>query len=190
MTYKSIPVTASLLAIAALLPAASMAAEPTPGAKAQIALEKEGIGLIRQIEEVSRDAQYESGRLNSFTGTTLASRWTHLHHLDQLKALVNDGLRPALTRLTEIQPQLSMWKQESIDRMLASAQELAADLNSAILAKSRAGTLPTPLNGEYKSLVARIHEHAEALVTTADAAGKFATAQLEAEEAGLSVPRT
>jgi hypothetical protein len=35
---------------------------------------------------------------------------------------VNDGLRPALERLTEIQSQLQAWKQHAIDEMLASAK--------------------------------------------------------------------
>src|SRR5512143_1325573 len=85
----------------------------------QLAMEREGVQLIRQLEEVARDVRYHAGRLNSFTDSLLISKWTHAHHLEQIKSLVNEGLRPAMTRLTEIQPQLPEWKQETIDKMLA-----------------------------------------------------------------------
>ena len=174
----------SMLAAFALITsafAASVTAE-------QLAMEKEGIQLINQVEEVARDVRYNAGRLNSFTSSMKISRWTHVHHLDQIKSLVNDGLRPALTRLTEIQPQLPEWKQESIDKMLESAKALAADTNSAILTKNDAGATPPAMNAEYKELVTRIHEHSEALVKTSDAAGTYAAARLKAHEAGVKVP--
>jgi hypothetical protein len=174
-----------MLAVAALLPSA-FAGSPTAE---QVQLHKEGLQLIRQVEEAARDVRYNAGRLNSFTSTNLISKWTHLHHLDEIKSLVNEGLRPAMARLTEIQPQLPEWKQQSIDKMLAAARALAADTESAILSKNDAGAVPPVLNAEYKALVNRMYAHAEALVKTSDAAGTYAAARLKAAEAGVSVPR-
>src|SRR5512144_2984975 len=111
MNVKSITRSVSMLSFIGLLPAA-FAASVTPQ---QLEMEKEGVQLIRQVEEVARDVRYNAGRLNSFTKGMQVSRWTHVHHFDQIKSLVNEGLRPALTRLTEIQPQLPDWKQQSID---------------------------------------------------------------------------
>jgi hypothetical protein len=184
MNVKSITRSVSMLAVIGLLPAAFAASVTSQ----QLEMEKEGVQLIRQVEEVARDVRYNAGRLNSFTGSMQISMWTHVHHLDQIKSLVNDGLRPALTRLTEIQPQLPDWKQASIDKMLESAKTLAADTSSAILTKNDAGATPPALNAEYKELVTRIYEHAEALVKTSDAAGTYAAARLKAHEAGLEVP--
>ncbi len=73
--------------------------------------------------------------------------------------------------------------------MLASAQALAADTNSAILNQNEARNLPITMNEEYKGLITRINTHAEALVKTSDAAGDYATAHRQAVEAGLNVPR-
>jgi len=184
MNVRSITRSVSMLAVIGLLPAAFAASVTSQ----QLEMEKEGVQLIRQVEEVARDVRYNAGRLNSFTGGMQISKWTHVHHLDQIKSLVNEGLRPALTRLTEIQPQLPDWKQQSIDKMLESAKTLAADANSAILAKNDAGTTPPAMNAEYKGLVTRIYEHAEALVKTSDAAGTYAAARLKAAEAGVKVP--
>ena len=178
----------SMLAAFALIPSA-FAASTTVTAE-QLEMEKEGVQLIRQVEEVARDVRYNAGRLNSFTSSMQISKWTHVHHLDQIKSLVNDGLRPALTRLEEIQPQLPDWKQAAIERMMASAKALAADANDAILTKNEAGTTPPAMNAEYKGLVTRIYAHAEALVKTSDAAGTYAAARLKAHEAGVKVPRT
>jgi len=186
MKCTSITRRMSMLAIAGLLPAALFAGET----KEQIEMEKEGVQLIRQLEEVGWDVRYNADRLNSFTSNMQISKWTHVHHLNEIKALVNEGLRPALTRLTEIQPHLPAWKQQSIDNMLEAAKKLAADTNSALLKKNDAGAAPPAMNPEYKSLVAAMREHAEALVKTADAAATYAAAHLKAEEAGLKVPRT
>ena len=183
MNLKSITRSVSMLAAFALIPSAFAAGVTAE----QLAMEKEGIQLINQVEEVARDVRYNAGRLNSFTGSMQISKWTHVHHLDQIKSLVNDGLRPALTRLTEIQPQLPDWKQQTIDTMLESAKTLAADTNSAILAKNDAGMTPPAMNAEYKELITRIYDHAEALVKTSDAAGTYAAARLKAAEAGVKV---
>ncbi|HTT22351.1 MAG TPA: hypothetical protein VMG82_25715 [Candidatus Sulfotelmatobacter sp.] len=154
----------------------------------QLEMDKEGTQLIGQLEDVARDVHYNAGRLNSFHPTQI-SKWTHYHHLEQIKSLVNDGLRPALERLTEIQPQLPAWHQEAIDQMLASAKALAADTNSAILNLNDTKALPIVLNAEYKELIARIYHHSESLVRTSDAAGDYAAAHLQAVEAGLKVPK-
>lgn len=176
----------SMLAAFALIPSAfadSVTAE-------QLELEREGVQFIRQVEEVARDVRYHAGRLNSFTSNIKTTRWTHIHHLDQIKSLVNDGLRPAMLRLDAIQPQLPGWKQQSIEKMMEAAKALAADLNDAILAKNEAGVVPPAMNAEYKSLVTRIYGHAEALVKTSDVAGNYAATQLKAHEAGVKVPHT
>ncbi len=184
MTLRSIARRVSWMAVATLLPA--FAAEPTGE---QVAMQKEAIQLIRQLEEVARDVSYNADRLNSFTRNMQITRWSHVHHLAQIRLLVNDGLQPALARLEEIQPHLPEWKQQSIDRMLESAKALAADTNSAILAKNEAGTTPPAMNSEYKELVTRIYGHAGELVKTSDAAGTYAAARLKAVEAGVPVPQ-
>ncbi len=174
----------STLAAFALIPSAFA----TGPATEQLEMEKEGVQLIRQVEEVARDVRYNAGRLNSFTTSMQISKWTHVHHLDEIKSLVNEGLRPALARLEEIQPQLPDWKQQAIDRMIESAKALAADANDAILAKSDPDAPLPILNAGYKGLVTRIYGHAEALVKTSDAAGTYAAARLKAHEAGVPVP--
>jgi hypothetical protein len=45
--------------------------------------------------------------------------------------------------------------------MLEAAKTLAANTNSAILAKNEAGAVPPAMNTEFKGLVARIYGHAE-----------------------------
>ncbi len=183
MTRETITRRASMLAALALIPSAFAVSKSAE----QIETEKEGIQLIRQVEEVARDVRYNAGRLNSFTRSMQISKWTHVHHLEQIKSLVNEGLRPALARLEEIQPQLPDWKQQAIDKMIDSAKALAADANDAILAKKEAGTVPPAMNAEYKDLVTRIYDHAESLVKTSDAAGTYAAASLKAHEAGLNL---
>jgi hypothetical protein len=154
----------------------------------QLSMEKEGVQLIRQVEEVARDIRYHAGRLNSFIASMQITKWTHLHHLDQIKSLVNEGLRPALSKLEEIQPQLPDWKQQNVVGMIESARTLAADTSETILTKNEA-TMPPVFNAEYKGLVTKIYAHAEALVKTSDAAGSYAAARLKAREAGVMVPQ-
>ena len=185
MMFGSIARSVSVLAVLGTMPVA-FAADVS---KEQLKMEKEGVQLIRQLEEVGRDVRYHAGRLNSFTGTFRISRWTHAHHLQQVKSLVNEGLQPALTRLTEIQPQLPEWKQQSVDKMLEAAKALAADTTSAILTKNESGTTTPSMNAEYRGLVARMYEHAEALLKSSDAAGTYAAARMKAAEAGLKVPK-
>lgn len=185
MKVRSITGSLSVLAAVGLLPAGLMA----DGHQSKIELEKEGIQLIKQVEEVARDVRYNAERLNAFSKTREISKWTHYHHLEQIKSLVNDGLRPALDRLTEIQPQLPEWKQQSIDRLMDAAKALAADTSSAILTKNEAGALPPSMNSEYRGLVGKISAHSEVLVKVSDAAGNYAAARLKAGEAGVEVPR-
>ncbi len=186
MNYQTITrsvskVTVTALAALMLIPAALPAAETQD----PIALEKEGIELINQVEGVARDVSYQASVLNHSVWQMRSSKWVHLHHLGQIRELVNDGLRPALIRLEAIQPLLPEWKQKSIDKMLESAKALAQDTNAAILTKKDAGTMPAPLNAEYRQQLSTISLHADTLVKSADAAAAYARARLKAAEAGL-----
>ena len=185
MLSKSISRSISMLAIAGLLTASFITAEPTKAQ--QVEMQKEGIELIGQMEDVARDIHFNADRLNTLGHSS--SKFTRQHHLMQIKELVNNGLRPALKRLTEIQPELKSWHQDVIDKMLASATRLAADTNSAILNQNGSGNLPTMLNPEYKELVSRIAEHSETLIKPYDAASSYAAAHKQAEEAGLRLPK-
>ena len=182
---KSIARSVALLVAFTLLPAPFLAGETSK----RFETEKEGIQLIGQLEGVARDIRHNADRLSAFSRDAYISTGTHYHHLDQIKSSVNDGLRPVLARLAEIQPQLPAWQQDAIDQMLASAQALAADANAAILAKREAGAVPPPLHAEYTDLLARIYDRSHALVETSVAAGDYAEAHLQAVDAGLKVPR-
>jgi hypothetical protein len=185
MLFTSISRSIPMLAIAGLLSAGFAMAEPTKAQ--QLEMQKEGIELIGQLEDVARDINFNADRLN--TPGHRSSKFIRQHHLMQIKELVNNGLQPALKRLTEIQPELKAWHRDVIDKMLASAKGLAADTNSAILNQYDNGSLPTALNPEYRQTVSRIAEHAENLVKTSDAAGDYAAAHEQAEEAGLKLPK-
>lgn len=185
MMFTSITRRVSMLAILGLLPAALVAGE----ASKQFEMEKKAITLINQLEDVARDVHYNTDSLKSFSGSSQISTWTHYHHLEQIKSLVNDGLRPALTELTELQPQLPAWQQDSIGKMLNFANVLAADTNSAIFARKNAGAIPPVADAEYQELISRVSDHSEALVKTSDAASDYAEAHLKAIEADLKVPK-
>ena len=177
----------------ALVGVATVVAEARPPmdhTKEQIAVEKEAVEMVAQVEEVARDVGYHAGRLADLTRNFGVSRWTHDHHLDDIKALVNDGLRPALKRLTDVQAQLPEWKQESVDRMVADAMRLSEDASSAYIAKAGGTGLPLAMNDEYQRFISGVVAHAAALVKTSDAAHSYAEAHLKASEAGLSVPTT
>ena len=178
----------SILAIVGLLPTVLIAVDLSLTVK-QPDVEIEGIGLINQMEDVAREIHYHADQLGSHSRSRQTTRWTHLHHLMQIKPLVNDGLNPALRRLIEIQSRLPGWHQDTIDQLLASARTLATDATSAILNQNEASTLSIALNDEYKELITRINKHSDALVRTADAAGDYAAAQRQAVEAGLNVPK-
>jgi hypothetical protein len=181
MKIQTITRNLTLVAVFSLTPGALMAAEE----QASFAVEKEGIELINRLEGVASDVRYHAARLQTVTLDLKTSKWVHFHHLTQIKDLVNEGLRPALTRLEEIQPELPEWKQKSIDRMLVSASALAADANAAILNKNDSGVTPAVLNATYRQQINTIYAHSDALVKAADAAGDYARARLKAAEVGL-----
>lgn len=145
----------------------------------QIAVEREAVEMIAQVEEVARDVSYHAGRLRDLATTASVSRWSHYSHLDGIKTLVNDGLRPALARLTAIETQLPEWKQEAVDRMIADAKRLADDTSSAYIAKAKRGDLPAVMNDEYRGFIAGVASHSAALVKTADAAHSYGAAHLK-----------
>jgi len=180
MLMKTIATRFSMLGLLAVLPASLPAGQPD-----KVDMQREGIERIRELEEVGRNVRYHAARLNSFGGNLQVTGRAHTHHLEQIRGLVNNGLRPALTHLSEIQPHLPEWKQEGINRMLDAARALAAAMNSAILVKSEAGPAPPAMNHEYRKAIASIYGHAEVLVKTSDAAGSYAAARLKAVEAGL-----
>lgn len=151
----------------------------------QVSLEREALGLIEDIEEGARDIQYHGSRLQTLGFQADVSRMSHAHHLESIRDIVNGRMRPALIRLRSIEKSLPEWKQDSIDRMLASAQELVKDTNSSFLAKNSRPLLPVVLNAEYQTLVREVVVHAEALIKTADAAHSYAEGHLKAAEAGL-----
>ena len=183
MTLKSLaPFT--LAAVLGLLPAAISAAEKVQ----QAAIEKESFELIDQIEDVARSVHYNTDALRTHAKSHMISKWTHDHHLMEVKVLINDGLNPAVTRLTQIQAHLPEWERKAIDKMLVSARALAMDSNSAILNLNVNRTKPVVLNEEYRALLDTIDEHAENLVRTADAAVDYVDAHRQAIEAGLEVP--
>ncbi len=187
MLFKSISKSVSMLVAGSLVYAGLAFGEPvTPR---QLELEKEGIQLIAQLEDVSRDVHFNADRLSALNNGPRDSKWSHQYHLMQIRELVNDGLRPAMERLTVIQSELKDWHQDAIDKMLASARNLAADTNSAIISHNQKGSMPPALNQEYKDLISKINEHAQTLVTTSDAAGEYASAHEKAQEAGLRVPK-
>jgi len=172
MNYETI--TRSVSQSLAKMPAVMMAAMlMLPGgllavdAKTQIELEKEGIELIDDLEMVAKDIRYNAGQLQTTTLDMKATKWAHLHHLSQIKDLVNDGLNPPLKRLQEIQPDLPEWKQKSIDKMLESALALAADANAAILNKRNSGVLPAALNQEYRVRIPGQADHDSGLMAIA-----------------------
>ena len=172
----------SMLAVFGGLPAPCLVGETVT--LKQLELEQEGTKLIRQVRDVARDVHSHADQLNYFPETTHISKRTQQQHLDQIKSRVNEGLRPALKRLTEIQPQLPAWHQDIIDQMLTSAKALAADTNSAIRNRNSNGVV----NNAYVELIININKHAEALAKIADAATDYVVAHQQAAEAGLKVP--
>lgn len=185
MLFQSIHQRVSMLAIVGLLPLALVAGE----VREPFEIQQEGTQLIGQMEEVARKIHQNADLLDSFMRTGQVSASTHKDHLMQIKSLVNDGLRPTLDRLTEIQPDLPEWQQDTIDQMLESTKAIAAHTNSAILNMNDNGNRPVALNADYREFVSNINEHADVLVKTADAAGDYAHAYQKAVEAELTVPK-
>jgi hypothetical protein len=153
----------------------------------QVALERDATESVERIEEIAREVQYHVGRLEVIAKDLGVSRWSHYEHLESIKALVNRDLRAVIGRLTGIQKRLPGWKQDSIDRMMVAARDLAADTSSAFFSKNEKPTVPPLMNSEYTQLVSNLASHAAALVTTADAAHAYAVGHWKAAEAGLSV---
>ena len=150
-----------------------------------MALEASAADLVGQIDDVGHEIRYHLERLHGFTRQVGVSSWTHYHHLQRVKMLVNDDLGPALARLTAMQEQLPGWKQASIDRLFEAARLLTADVNSAFVAKNGAAGTEPALNTEYRAFVANTLDHAASLISTADAAHDYALARLKASRAGL-----
>jgi hypothetical protein len=152
-------------------------------------VQKEAIRLIGKVEGVSRDIRNHADRLEALNRDSLISPLTHHHYLSQIKTLVNDGLNPALVRLTAIQPELPVWKQQAVDEIVTRAKALATDTNAAITNKNETKYLPAALNYDYAALLSSINEHAQALVATSDAAGDYAKSYFKAAQAGLDLPQ-
>jgi hypothetical protein len=155
-----------------------------------VELHKEGVQLIRRVEEVGREVASHADRLHSFNRGFHVGRRSHIEHLAQIRSLVNDQLRPAMERLAAIENSLPEWKQQSITMMMTAARALAGDADSAIMSKRERLTVPATMNDDYKAYVKGIFDHAEALVKKADAAATYATARLTAAKNGIPVPRT
>jgi hypothetical protein len=185
MSFKSINQRVSMLAIFGLLPLALVADE----VREPFEVQQEGTQLIGQMEGVARNIHENADRLDAFVRTGQVSASAHNHHLMQIKSLVNDGLRPNLDRLTEIQQDLPEWQQDAVDQILESAKGLAASTNSAILSMNENGNRHVALDADYSEFVSQINEHADVLVKTADAAGDYADAHQKAVDAGLTVPK-
>ncbi len=168
----------------AVMGVALLSASPSR-ANDDLAASREGLQLVRQIEEVGRDVQYHTNRLINLIDNVSISRWTHYHHLEEIKRLVNAGLRPALVRLGEIQRSLPPWKQESVDKMIEVSKTLAADTSSAFMKKAERPNVGPALNEEYRALVAEMHRHAEEVASASREAAAFAEAYLKALEAGI-----
>ena len=151
------------------------------------AMQRQGVSLIREVEDAAATAQYHADKLRTFARSFQISRGTHANDLHLLGNVVNDQLRPALMKLETLQPQLPGWKQQSIDKMLAAAKALAADTNNAILAKREALNVPAAMNAEYRTLVDKVYLRASELVKLSDAAGTYAAARLKATGAGIPV---
>ena len=106
MLLTSITQRVSKLLLVSLMPMALAFGE----APRKTNVQKEAIQLIGKLEGVSRDIRDQADRLEGLNRDSLISPLTHHHHLSQIKELVNNGLNPALVRLTAIQPELHAWK--------------------------------------------------------------------------------
>ena len=149
--------------------------------------QKEGVELVSQLERSAREAKQLAHQLQTMVGNNQFSKQSHKNTLMYLRSAINDGIAPALMRLSEIQTELPEWKQESINRLLDSAKDLAADANNAIVVKN-SSRIPAMLNSEYRETVDKIVGHADNLVRISDAAGDWAKARIKASEAGLQTP--
>ena len=174
----------SALALIGLI-AVPLQARAADHPQSAVALERQATDLVERTEEIGREVQYHVDRLKMLATHPELSPWSHYQHLERIKRLVNADLRPVLARLADLQRQLPAWKQESVTRMIAAAQLLADDANSAFVTKRDSFRVPAPLNGAYVQFVTEMSVHADDLVSRADLVHQFATLRAKAAEAGL-----
>jgi hypothetical protein len=170
----------------AMIPAMLLASVPSPQ---QVAIQKEGIQLIRQVEESARSIRSHAAHLDSLSKNMGMSQQIHHGYLERIKSSVNDELRPALERLSAIRPELPQWKQLGIQQMMDDAALLATHANDAIREAKDGGPAPHAMNVEYKDLVSRVYTQADSLVKTSDAVRDYSSARLKAYDAGVEVPQ-
>jgi hypothetical protein len=187
MFQKTITRRAPLLATFAMLPALLPASTPS---QRQMEVQKEGIRLVTQVAESSREIRYHADHLDSLANSLQSARQTHKGHLMQIRDSVNDRLRPALQRLVEIQAELPDWKQQSIDNMHINAAALAAHVSGAIAQANDSTPAHPAMNPEYKKLVSNVYDHAGSLLKTSDAVGTYSSALLKAQDAGVQIPQS
>ena len=167
------------LTIVLLLPATYLAGESNDKTRAR----KEAVLLTKQIEIASRKIHDESAHRN-----TRISNRSHQYKLQSIANQVNEQLRPALTRLDAIQPDLPQWNQQAVERMRLAASTIAFNANEAVLNRNQAGSsLPVSFDKDYRHLVENISSHAEILTQVADATVDYGTAQLKGQQAGLPI---
>jgi hypothetical protein len=177
------PLVAAFAMFPALLPASTAS---RPHAEAQ----REGVRLIAQVEESAREIRSHADHLGLLANSLQASRHLHKGHLAQIRDSVNERLRPALERLTEIRTVLPEWKQRSIHEMHMDAAALSTHVNSAIAEANDATLVQPAMNAEYKKFVSDVHAQAGSLVTRSDAVGAYSAALLKAQDAGVTVPES
>ena len=148
---------------------------------------KEAVQMVGQVEEVAR-RQVHADRLQDLSRSVDVSRWSHYHHLDGIKSLVNDGLRPALSRLL-CHRHAAARVEAGLDRPHDCRCEAPGRRHQLGLHRESERRWSAPaMNDDYKRFIADVASHADALVKTSDAAHSYATAHLKASEAGLRVP--
>jgi len=171
----------AVVAFGAILVPASFAADGTTQEHRKMA-----VAHIGQVEEATRELYFHADRLTALQRQPSIGAATHSQHLNSMREIVNEQLKPALAALEKLSPNLPEWKQDGIDSMINSAVKLATETSAAISAHNDI-TVPSHMDEKYKSAVHAVAEHAQDLVRISDAAGKLALAHLEAEKAGLNV---
>jgi hypothetical protein len=151
----------------------------------RLALDREAVELVERIDEAGREIRFHADRLSDLSTFADVSPWSHYSHLDGIKRIANEQLRPALLRLAALQATLPGWKQDSIDRMMASARQMTAATSAAYFKKDTRPSRPAPINPEYRQLVQSLSAHAGDLVAAAHAAHAYAVGHLKAAGAGF-----
>ena len=181
-SIKNAAVLALTLALA--LPGMLLASGSSDSTKSR----KEALELTRSVERTSRQIQKVTDELASKSRNGHYSNQSHQQSLHQLKIHINEQLQPALSRLTELQPDLPTWHQDAIDQMRTSAATLAANANAAISTRNPGQARLTPvLDTDYRQLVDNMGSRASVLTQVADATGDYASAQLKGNRAGLAI---